>query len=37
MVLTGASAGTIYTWKGNSGKVAIKLKSPIPPPPVKGQ
>ena len=30
-VLTGASHGTIYNWKGNSGRLAVTLKKPFVP------
>lgn len=30
-VLTGASHGTIYSWKGNSGRLAVTLKKPFVP------
>jgi WD40 repeat protein len=30
-VLTGASQGTIYSWKGRSGKLAVTLKKPFIP------
>lgn len=30
-VLTGASHGTIYSWKGNSGRLAATLRKPFVP------